>query len=395
MPKRILILSASVGTGHNSAARAIEHAIQLTDSEAVVRHEDALEFANPAFRNLMKEGYNDLANKIPEVLGFAYEYTERSWSTDIHGVAFERWNSADLIKLATSFKPDIVVCTHPLPADMISWLICKRRLWAQHAVVLTDFDLHTIWLCHHYSRYFVAIDETKECLANTGYDRQNIVVSGIPIEPIFAQTKDKKEMRKLHLLDADSTCILISAGGLGIGPVAEQIVPALMGLDGKNQILAVCGRNEELKQKLDSYAQQLPVNTQNSLKVIGFTTQMDELMSAADLILGKPGGITVSEALSKGLPFVIINPIPGQEEHNSDHLLEVGAAIRCNNPAGLAYKIKLLLDDQPRLERMRQNAINFSHPRAAQTIANEVLAMTTQEKTYAVHPSDHKCEGFE
>lgn len=395
MPKRVLILSASVGTGHIHAAQAIQNALISIDSEAVVRHEDALEFANPTFRNLMRHGYNELANNAPEVLGLAYEYSERVWSTEIHGVAFERWNSGDLIKLATEFRPDLVVCTHPLPADMTSWLICKKRLWAQHAVVLTDFDLNTMWLCQHYSGYFVALEETLECMVNIGYERSRIIVSGIPVDPIFAATKDKMEMRKKYGLNSESTCILISAGGLGVGPVAEEIVPALMGLGLKSkiQIVAVCGHNDELKQKLDAYSEQIAATSDTSLKVFGLTSQMDELMSAADLILGKPGGLTVAEALSKGLPMVIVNPIPGQEERNSDHLLEAGAAIRCHNLAGLAYKMGLLLNDPSRLAIMRECALRFSRPRAAETVARELLAMIEKSRGCAFHPPDHNCNG--
>ena len=149
MGTRVLILSASIGSGHVKAAQAIERAILDLDQNVEVKHEDALDFINPALRRLCQNTYRDLAHNAPEILGLLYGHAERVWSTQEHGVALERWNSLPLIKVITKYNPDIVVSTHPQPADMISWLICKKRLSTQNAVVVTDFELNPLGLCQH------------------------------------------------------------------------------------------------------------------------------------------------------------------------------------------------------------------------------------------------------
>jgi processive 1,2-diacylglycerol beta-glucosyltransferase len=164
------------------------------------------------------------------------------------------------------------------------------------------------------------------------------------------------------------TTILVSAGGFGVGPV-EALVHTLLELRHPVQLVVICGRSEALKRKLDELAAARPRGVTQVLRVVGHTTEMDEYMAAADLLVGKPGGLTSSEALARGLPIVIVRPIPGQEERNADHLLEAGAAIRCNNLPALAWKIDRLLDDPSRLAAMRANARRLARPQAAREIA--------------------------
>jgi processive 1,2-diacylglycerol beta-glucosyltransferase len=158
-----------------------------------------------------------------------------------------------------------------------------------------------------------------------------------------------------------------------MGPI-ESLIRALLPLRGPAQIVAICGRNEELCTGLRTLAAQLDPAAAVSLHVVGYTTEMDEYMAAADLVVGKPGGLTMSEALARGVPFVIVNPIPGQEERNADHLLEEGAAIRCNNLPALAYKVDRLLGDPQRLASMRANIRRLARPRAAHDIVQTLLA---------------------
>jgi processive 1,2-diacylglycerol beta-glucosyltransferase len=238
---------------------------------------------------------------------------------------------------------------------------------------VTDLDVHAMWLCHHYEQYFVAMDETREHLAAIGIPADKITVSGIPIDPVFAQPKDQRQMRIKHALDPDRTTILVSAGGFGVGPI-EKVMSSLLQLRHAAQIVVICGRSEKLHRKMEKLAQRQPAGNA-TLKIIGFTTEMDEYMAAADLAVGKPGGLTTSEALARGLVLVIVNPIPGQEERNSDHLLEEGVAIRCNNLPVLAYKIDRLLDDPARLSAMRANVRRLARPRAAYDIVNKLLTL--------------------
>jgi processive 1,2-diacylglycerol beta-glucosyltransferase len=388
--KNILILSASMGTGHTRAAQALEEAFRRLHFGGSLRHEDALNYTNAPFRQLYSRTYIDLVNKAPELLGWLYDYSDQPWKTENHRLAFEMLNASPLIQLLARTNPDLVISTHFLPADLISWLICKNRIRTNHSIVITDFDVHAMWLCHHYSNYFVALEETQEHLAALGFDREKIEPLGIPAHPLFAQSKDKRTMRRKHGLKPELTTILVSTGGFGVGPM-EQILQSLMQIRIPSQLAIVCGRNEELRKKLSDFVRQNG-SPLISTKMFGFTSEMDELMSASDLIVGKPGGLTAAEALTKGLVFVIVNPIPGQEERNSDHLIEEGAAIRCNNLPALPYKIERLLKDPWRLSYMRQKARDMSRPDAALAIAQRSMDLLENEGVCLSQcPQNHKC----
>lgn len=373
MFKKILILSASVGNGHTRAAQALEKTFRLKNAAAEIRHEDTLDFTNPLFRQIYGKSYIDLVNNMPEVLGWMYDQFDEPWKNEKRRLFLEKMNTQPLVKMLREYQPDWIVCTHFLPAEIISDLKTKGKLNCPQAIVVTDFDLHALWLCRNYERYFVALDETKYYLETLKFPAEKISVTGIPIDPIFAETKDKQAMREKYDLDADKPTIILSAGGFGVGRI-EILLKSLQTIRQSVQILAMCGRNEELKNKL---AQAANGNENCRIIPVGYTTEMDEYMSASDLVVGKPGGLTTCEALAKGLIFVIVNPIPGQEERNSDHLLENGAGIRCNNLATLGYKVEQLLKDKERLNFMKENALRFARPNAANDIAERLLKSET------------------
>ncbi len=389
MLNKVLILSASAGAGHLRAAEALEKAFIQKHAAREVLHVDALEYTNPVVRNIYSRGYIDMVNKAPTVLGILYDSADKPWKDERQRLAFDRLNTLPLAKLLKDYEPDLVVCTHFLPAEIISYLICKKKLNTRHAITITDFDAHAMWLCRHFHDYFVALDETSEHLQKLGVAGERISVSGIPIDPVFAIEKNKKEMRKKFGIENDLPVILLSAGGFGVGPV-EEILASLRGLKHKVQVLALCGKNPELKARLDSFASKQKAGENLKIIPVGFTDKMDEYMAASDILLGKPGGLTSSEALAKGLVMVIVNPIPGQEERNADHLLEEGTAIRCNNLPTLAYKIDKLLDDPGRFAQMKKNAFRLSHPNSASEIVDKLL--TTGKSPTVNHHGKHHCE---
>jgi processive 1,2-diacylglycerol beta-glucosyltransferase len=371
MFKKVLILSASVGAGHLRAAEALEKAFRQANAAEEIRNIDVLEYTNPLFRRLYGKAYIDMVGAMPEVLGWMYDSLDKPWQNERRRLALDRLNTQPLIKLLKNYQPDIAVCTHFLPAEIISWLKAKDKISFPQAIVVTDFDVHAMWLCHHFEQYFVALEETSVHLEKLGIPKETITVSGIPIDPLFAGHKDKAAMREKYDLEKDKLTILVSAGGFGVGNV-EHLLEALSDLKTPSQVLAICGRNEELKTKLEKLAVRKLNNKTVTFKPIGYTKAMDEYMSAADLIVGKPGGLTTSEALAKGLIFVIVNPIPGQEERNSDHLLEKGCAIKCNNLPVLAYKIDELINDQARFETMKANVLRFARPNASREIVEKL-----------------------
>jgi processive 1,2-diacylglycerol beta-glucosyltransferase len=255
-----------------------------------------------------------------------------------------------------------------MPAGIISHLVETKRLRTHLAVVVTDFDCHAMWLSRAFHRYFVAIDEAKAHLKALGLPAHRITVSGIPIDPSFCTRIQRAAARERYGLDPAKTTLLLSAGALGLGPV-EHIVAQFKQLRHDVQTVITCGRDAALQQRVSDLVRGGP----SRFHVLGYCDRMAELMQMADLFIGKPGGMTVAEALACGLPMVIFSPIPGQEERNSDHLLEQGAAIKCNDLTTIPYKIDLLLDEPERLRSMRQQALRLARPAAARTIVETLL----------------------
>jgi processive 1,2-diacylglycerol beta-glucosyltransferase len=385
---RVLVLSASAGAGHLRAADAIEKALKIRGLASEVQHVDVLKYTNNVFRHLYSKAYLDLVNKAPEVLGWLYDHLDVPRKNEKVRLAFDRLNTGPFVKFLNQYRPDVAICTHFLPSEIISWLKRQEKVRIMNAVVVTDLDVHAMWLCNRAEHYFVALEETRVHLTAIGVPASKVTVSGIPIDPVFAEPKDARVMRRKHSLAAEEFTILVSAGGFGVGPV-EHIIQALSGLTHPAQVVVVCGRNDELRTRLTRAVRKLPTSSRVSFQLLGFTTEMDELMAAADLFVGKPGGLTTSEALARGLPMVVINPIPGQEERNSDHLLEEGIALRCNNLPALAYKIDRLIDEPGKLHLMRGNALALGKPQAAFTVIERLDAIRAVQRTEASPAPDH------
>ena len=373
--RRVLILSASSGAGHVRAAQALEKAFGAR-GDCAVEHVDALDYTSKLFQKIYNEAYIALVRRTPGLMGLLYDRADRPWRHLSRRLALDRLNTGPMIRLLRRVQPDLCVATHFLPAEIIAWLIAKRKIRARHVIVVTDFDVHAMWLCRTVDRYCVAVDEAAEYLARIGVPRQALRVTGIPIDTVFAEPKSRREARRRLGLDPDRTTLLVSAGGYGVGPI-ERLVADLLALGRPWQIVAVAGRAEQVRERLTVLARRATKlrDAATRLHVVGFTDVMDEWMAAADLLVGKAGGLTVSEALARALPMAIIQPIPGQEERNADHLLERGAAIRCNNLPAAAWKIARLMDDPARLAQMGVAARAMARPRAALEIAADALAL--------------------
>src|ERR1044072_6293174 len=190
-----LVLSASAGAGHIRAAQAIERAFHEMGAAREVRHIDTLEYTNLIFRRLYSKAYLDMVNKMPEVLGWLYDALDKPWKNERRRLSFDKLNTRPFVKMLKEYSPDIIVCTPFLPAEIVSWLKAKERIMSRQAIVVTDFDVQAMWLCHHYEQYFVAMDETREHMQRLGIPPTRLTVTGIPIDPVFAEAKDKEEMR--------------------------------------------------------------------------------------------------------------------------------------------------------------------------------------------------------
>jgi processive 1,2-diacylglycerol beta-glucosyltransferase len=263
--KKVLILSVSAGAGHLRAAEALERAFRLTNPALEVRHVDTLQYTNKIFRHLYSKAYIEMVNKMPDVLGWLYDHLDKPWKNERRRLALDKLNTRPFIKMLKEYQPDITVCTHFLPAEIISWLKAKERISCRQSIVVTDFDVHAMWLCHHYEHYFVALDETRLHLEKLGIPADKISVSGIPIDPVFAEQKDRREMRARHGLKQDVMTILLSAGGFGVGPMENILKSLIDDLRNPAEVVALCGRNQKLKHRIDHLAASLSPDRQFSI----------------------------------------------------------------------------------------------------------------------------------
>jgi processive 1,2-diacylglycerol beta-glucosyltransferase len=374
MPARILVLSASVGAGHVRAAQAVELALREMAPGATVRNVDVLTLTGPVFRRLYGTSYLDLVNHAPHLLGMIYDITDRAPARgrkrDRLRSLVQRVNLGRVIRLLKEEPWDAVVNTHFLPADIIATLRRRRKAAQRQITVVTDFDAHAFWVNQPCEEYCVATEEAALSLAHWGVPRETIRVTGIPIHPVFAKAKTREECLRRQGLIGDRPMVLLLAGGFGVGPI-EKVLAALLAVPTPIEIAVVAGKNPKLRARLERAA----ASDRNRVRILGFTTEIDELMRAADVVVSKPGGLTTSEILACGAAMAIMNPIPGQESRNSDFLLENGAAVKINAASAAAHKIAGLVGDPSRLARLREAARGLGRARAAFEVAERALGL--------------------
>lgn len=380
MPKRVLILSTSVGSGHLAAASALEQAFSHHPDVEVIS-QDALELTSEAYRIISADAYQFLARGGSWILGLIYDYYDQPFKNEaLFQSLFDLLNAQPLVGFIRDFRPDLVVCTHFMPAGIIVHLMEQQQIDCGLAIVATDYDFQGRWLHTRFSRYFVALDETKAQLVALGLPAERITVSGIPVRAAFAEPIDRAAALARFELRPDLPTLLVSAGAVGGGP-AREVVAQITRLRHPVQTIVVCGQNLDLRRTIEAMV--LP--HADRFRVLGYSGEMPGLMQAATLFIGKPGGLSSAECMAAGLPMLIIAPIPGQEERNSSHLLESGAALRCNDLETVAFKIDALLDEPERLAQMRVNTRRLARPDAAQLIAATLLADPSEPYVVDTH----------
>jgi processive 1,2-diacylglycerol beta-glucosyltransferase len=373
--KKILILHASVGAGHARAAKAVAAALALESPETHAVVVDALDLARPLFRRVYGRGYLELVEKAPALFGFLFELTDRrpgprALGDRLRG-AVQRWGAGELADLLARGGWDAVVNTHFLGPELIAALRLSGRLSAPSLTVVTDYDAHRIWAQEPTARYCVASPVAAASLRAHGVPGAAIEITGVPVDPAFSVPADRAAARRSFGLSAGGIPVVVqAAGGQGTGPI-EDVYRALLASAVPSELVVVCGRNEDGRRSL----MKIRPPSRHRVKILGFTDRMRELMAAADLLVTKPGGLTVSEALACGLPMALVSPIPGQEERNADYLLENGAAVKADAPAALTGQIEDLLSSQARLSVMRRRAKSLGRPRAAFAVARAALEL--------------------
>jgi processive 1,2-diacylglycerol beta-glucosyltransferase len=366
---RVLIATVTAGGGHVAAAAALEEAWRALYPKDIVERLDLVRFFSPLHRKIISDGYVKLVNHAPELWGMMFAKTDNPKLArrlnQIKGV-FPSKSRSLFARHLKHFEPDAVLCTHYLPLDTLAYLRKKGEDLRPFSVsIITDFEAHALWMEPCVDLYCVAADETKARLLARGATAADIVATGIPISARFASKPDPKAVRKAMGLRDDLPLLLVPSGGFGMGPVA-QILSELDRVSMAFQTVVVTGRNEELRRDLAAQDRKHPT------RVLGYASNMHELMAISDLIITKPGGLTTSEALAMGKPLFIINPIPGQEAANSDFLLERGAAAKVNRVEDLPYRLENLLGTK-KLTDMARAARALGRPEAAAAVCKEVV----------------------
>lgn len=371
-PIKIAVFSVSAGAGHVRAAQAIQAAAEKWYPRVETVHIDLMDLVPKLFRKVYTETYLKIVERHPALWGYLYDKADHakadSTLTRLR-TAIEHLNTRKLGTVLRTINPDHIICTHFLPAQVLSRMVAKGSLRTPVWVQVTDFDLHALWVHEHMRGYFAANNEVAWRMAQRGVPTASIHVTGIPVMPVFAERPSRAACAAELGLDPERKTLLMMSGGAGIGGI-ERLAEGLLRLEEDFQLLALAGRNERLLDDLRRLASSHP----GRLFPLGFTTTIERVMAASDLAITKPGGLTTSECLAVGLPMIVISPIPGQEERNADYLLENGAALKAIGVPALAYRVSRLLCDPTLLCSLRDNAILLGKPDAARAVLDIVLA---------------------
>lgn len=371
----ILIISAPIGSGHVKAARALGASIEQQDPEIEVRYANIFDFFNPMIGRLILRSYLKILQLYPAAYGAAYGWGNNSRFALMGRQLISRFLANRMSSYIKSVNPAAIVCTHATPAGLVAYLKQQDRLPMPAMAVVTDYVVHRLWVYPELDRYFVANDELADYLKNYGIGANKIAVTGIPIGSSFSIPVNKKDIYVSLGLANDCKTVLIMGGGAGVLPM-EEIISACESIGKPLQLVAVCGNNEKLREKLAGKARTL---RNCVLKSLGFVENVHELMTIADILVSKPGGVTSAEALAKGLPFLIYRPIPGQEEANTCYLKAQSVARQVNTPAELQTTLEsLLFSDEAGLADMRSRGVLLGKPEAAEVAADGILEIIRQ-----------------
>jgi len=367
MNASVLILHASVGTGHKTAALALEKAFTQLGAERVWV-QDTLDYGSGLFRRLYADLYTELSERTPELWGFAYHESNREQSR------FERelrqlYSRIGVYKVdeLARLRPDAILCTHFLPIDAALNSLAPAGLRAPVYCVVTDFVGHPFWAHPGIAGTFVGNEMTADMLVTHGVPQKSLHVTGIPVDPEIARPKDAAAIRQQRQLGDGPLITLI-----GSGIEDDKVRRMLQGILSRNVAGTLCivaGRNHTLQQRLSG----LGGNERLRVQVLGFVDYLDDLIAASDLVITKSGGLITSEVMARGTPLLVTEPIRGQEEFNADYVVTAGVGVQARLTDSVPYLVESLVADPPRLARMRRNAAQHGRPRAALDVAGIVL----------------------
>ncbi len=377
--QRVLILSVSAGMGHFQAALALKKAFSETRPDVEVAIVDTFRYVNPFLDKVLFGTYIEMLKITPVVYGYLYHLAEKG--QPLSGAGKEEFNrilnrlaAPKLIRLLQDFRPQAVVCTHPFPVGILDQLKGQGYFSSPVVATLTDFTVHPFWVFSRVDLFTVAAPELKLPFQEYGIHLEKVFPVGIPINTCFSAPVDGAAVRHRLGLRPDLPTALIIGGGLGMGPLAD-IVKALGNNFATLQMIVVAGSNSSLKARLERVSSSL----QSPVKVLGFVENIHELMSASDFLVGKAGGLTCAEALAKGLPIFVVDPLPGQEVRNAEFLTGRGAAVQTNGVRELVQKVAGCMREPALLQKMAQRARELGKPLAAREAARLIVRLAEQK----------------
>lgn len=355
----ILIVSASIGSGHTQAANAVRDELTRCSPGSQVTVVDFLE--GTGWLGMIKETYLKMLDVVPHAYEFLYRWSQGqlpgSKVKKITALAMK----TRLLGLLRQYRPDLVVFTHPFPCCAAAYLRRTQRISTPLHAIITDFATHQLWVHKEINLYFAPNAAVAEALCGMGIAQSRISTTGIPISLKFIN-RDQVSSKP------QEPVVLIMGGGLGLGAV-EQAVVALAALKLPLRLIVIAGSNRGLQERLRAYQKLSP----HSIEILGYTERIPELMAQASLLITKPGALTCSEALAMHLPLVLYDPILGQEAANADYLISQGTAVRIETEQRLASVVGQLLANAAEIEAMRMNACSVARPYAAVDIADTIL----------------------
>jgi len=366
--RKILLMYITRVSGHRQATLAIQKSLKVLDPTVEVSSINGFGYTYPRLEKVVNRAYMGVIRRTPKVWDYLYDNPKVVKRTGSIKKFLHRTSHKKLEVLFKKHNPDTVVCTQAFPCGMVADYKRENNLNFTLIGVLTDFAPHAFWINEGVDYYIVPSEESRERFMSKGVASDAIKTYGIPVQPKFAQQMDKAPIAARLGLDLDKPIILIMGGGQGLGPIKE-IVTSLSKLKIDLQMIVIAGTNKKLK----TWLKEMTEKTEKKIKVYEYSRKIDELMEISDLIITKPGGMTTAECLSKGLPMVIVNPIPGQEMRNTDFLLNKGIAIRVDEASDISEEIEFLLKSSERIASMNRAAYENSKSHAAPDIAKLIL----------------------
>lgn len=340
--KKVLILTASTGGGHNQVAKTLEG---LMGEDIEVRRVDFLKEENRIMDMVVAEGYDVLATKFPELYGRLYRLSNRGRRETKLNDLMRRMIHRRVREIIKDYEPDLVIGCHTFAISIMSTLKKRGHYNKKFISIITDFDVHFSYVSHEVDIYITGSDYTKLSLQSKGISEERIHCVGIPVSPIFYQQSLKQAKER-------SFTILIMGGSMGVDYM-EDTVEALFTIQEKVKFIVVCGNNKTLEEKLKRRLVKKPL--ENAVEIHGFVNNIQDFMDESDLVVTKPGGLTATESIVKNLPMVVPYYIPGQEEENLNYLTLANLAIAVRDIQKIGTTISFLINNKERLRQMHES----------------------------------------